>query len=207
MIHGAMRRRGYKAASAAILAMTTTLAGAAVMPAAATASPAKASASQAAPASAHQGYSAPISGKAEGHDVTGTFTPRAFHLEHGRLVATGQLRGTIDGVGDFRRTVTMEVQHATVGGAASGGRFAGAAAGSCEILNLVLGPLDLDLLGLQVHLDQVVLDITAQQGAGNLLGNLLCAVAGLLDNNGILGGLLTQLNDLLNQILGVLGNL
>jgi hypothetical protein len=49
------------------------------------------------------------------------------------------------------------------------------------ILNLVFGPLDLNLLGLQVHLDRVVLNITAQPGAGNLLGNLLCAVAGLLN--------------------------
>ena len=32
---------------------------------------------------------------------------------------------------------------------------AAAPLGSCDILNLVLGPLDLDLLGLQVHLDQL----------------------------------------------------
>ena len=54
-------------------------------------------------------------------------------------------------------------------------------------------PLDLDLLGLQVHLDRVVLDIVAQTGAGNLLGNLLCAVTGLLDGglNGVLGRLVS----------------
>jgi hypothetical protein len=54
--------------------------------------------------------------------------------------------------------------------------------GQCQILDLVLGPLNLDLLGLVVFLDTVHLNITAQQGPGNLLGNLLCAVAGLLDN-------------------------
>jgi len=54
------------------------------------------------------------------------------------------------------------------------------------------------VLGLQVDLSRVVLDITAIQGAGNLLGNLLCAVAGLLDNP---SGLAT----LLNQILAALG--
>ena len=48
----------------------------------------------------------------------------------------------------------------------------------------MLGPLDLNLLGLEVHLDPVVLDIVAQPGPGNLLGNLLCAVAGLLDGAG-----------------------
>jgi hypothetical protein len=38
-------------------------------------------------------------------------------------------------------------------------------------------------------------------GAGNLLGNLLCAVAGLLDG----GGAVTQIVSLLNQILAILG--
>ena len=38
----------------------------------------------------------------------------------------------------------------------------------CDILNLVLGPLDLDLLGLEVHLNRVILNIVAVSGAGNL---------------------------------------
>ena len=61
------------------------------------------------------------------------------------------------------------------------------------------------MLGL-VDLNQVNLDITAQQGSGNLLGNLLCAVAGLLDNSGgsSLSNLLQSLTQLLNQILGQL---
>jgi hypothetical protein len=80
---------------------------------------------------------------------------------------------------------------------------AGTSAVSCDILHLVLGPLDLDLLGLVVHLDKVVLDITAVPGAGALLGNLLCAVVGLLDGTGI-GGLSGILTNLLNAILGIL---
>jgi hypothetical protein len=51
-----------------------------------------------------------------------------------------------------------------------------------------------------VHLNQVVLDITAQSGPGNLLGNLLCSVAHLLDNTGNATGLAA----LLNQILAAL---
>ena len=78
-----------------------------------------------------------------------------------------------------------------------------AAIGSCDILSLVLGPLHLDLLGLQIDLNQVVLDITAQTGAGNLLGNLLCAITGLLDA----GSLGQQVVNLLNQLIGVLGAL
>ena len=46
----------------------------------------------------------------------------------------------------------------------------------------------------------VSLDITAVPGPGNLLGNLLCAVAGLLDG----GGLLTQVSQILNSILAIL---
>ena len=81
---------------------------------------------------------------------------------------------------------------------------------ACNILNLVLGPLDLNLLGLVVHLDQVVLDITAVPGAGNLLGNLLCGVANLLNGTGggLLGGALTNtITTLLNNIVAALGGL
>lgn len=73
-------------------------------------------------------------------------------------------------------------------------------AGTCRVLDLVLGPIHLDLLGLVVDLNQVNLDITAVPGPGNLLGNLLCAVAHLLDG-GNTGGL-TGLLNLLNSILG-----
>ncbi|HKU69010.1 MAG TPA: hypothetical protein VJP85_14665 [Candidatus Baltobacteraceae bacterium] len=74
---------------------------------------------------------------------------------------------------------------------------------SCTILTLTLGPLDLNLLGLMVHLNQVVLTITAQQGPGNLLGNLLCAITNLLNG----GAPLTSITHLLNQILSILSRL
>ena len=51
----------------------------------------------------------------------------------------------------------------------------------CQILFLDIRPIFLDLLGLQVSLSRVTLDLTAVRGAGNLLGNLLCALVGLLD--------------------------
>ncbi|RRJ31563.1 hypothetical protein [Halocatena pleomorpha] len=51
-----------------------------------------------------------------------------------------------------------------------------------RVLHLDLEGLFLDLLGLEVDLDEVVLDITAVSGPENLLGNLLSAVAGLLDD-------------------------
>jgi hypothetical protein len=77
---------------------------------------------------------------------------------------------------------------------------------TCPILNLVLGPLNLDLLGLTVFLDTVTLVIGAEPGGG-LLGDLLCAVANLLNPlGGILGSLL-EIADLLNQIIDIIGTL
>ncbi|HET7351993.1 MAG TPA: hypothetical protein VFJ28_13730 [Marmoricola sp.] len=156
---------------------------------------------------------APVTGTTEdGRKLKGSFTPTSFDVVGETLMVTGDLEGKIIGHGKpmaFDEEITTAVEDATVAGKGVGGPGSpGAAAAACDILNLVLGPLDLDLLGLQVHLDQIVLDIVAQSGAGNLLGNLLCAVAGLLDGagglGGVLGGLLTQLQGLLTQILGVL---
>ena len=48
---------------------------------------------------------------------------------------------------------------------------------TCTILDLVLGPLDLNLLGLLIHLDRLRLTITAVRGGG-LLGDLLCGLLG-----------------------------
>ena len=47
---------------------------------------------------------------------------------------------------------------------------------TCSILDLVLGPLHLDLLGLVVDLNQVHLTITGNP-AGGILGRLLCGLA------------------------------
>ncbi len=67
----------------------------------------------------------------------------------------------------------------------------------CDILDLDIGPISLDLLGLHVDLSRIVLDVTAEAGAGKLLGNLLCTVANLLNDP-------TGLSRLLNQILDLL---
>lgn len=53
---------------------------------------------------------------------------------------------------------------------------AGTAAPACQVLNLIVGPLNLELLGLVVDLNKVKLDITATRGAG-VLGDLFCQLA------------------------------
>jgi hypothetical protein len=141
---------------------------------------------------------APVTGTlADGTAVAGTFDVQRFVVQNGALQAVGTFTGTVPnaatgGVTSVTKQVMLPVDLA-------------ASAGSCQILDLVLGPLDLDLLGLQVHLDTVHLNITAQSGPGNLLGNLLCAVAGLLNGPIGLNAILTQITALLNQLLGVLG--
>jgi len=67
-------------------------------------------------------------------------------------------------------------------------------AGHCPILNLELGPINLNVLGLQVDTSAICLDIHAERGGGNLLGNLLCAIGGLLDRGIPLGDILAGLN-------------
>jgi hypothetical protein len=135
----------------------------------------------------------PISGTTSQSSFVGTFTLQSFKLVDGTLSAVGQLSGTLTNLATgatstINQQITLPVANIS---------------GTCQILHLELGPLDLDLLGLQVHLDKVVLDITAQSGPGNLLGNLLCSVAHLLDSSGS-GISLTQLVNQLNAILGAL---
>ncbi|XRQ13375.1 hypothetical protein ACN3XK_21565 [Actinomadura welshii] len=152
----------------------------------------------AAPASARESAapppldSVPVTGTAaDGSTFTGTVVPTAFRSDGRQLLLDGTLDGTMrDASGATTGTVTGETVSLPVG----------LPTGVCPILDLTLGPLDLNLLGLTVHLDRVVLDITAISGPGNLLGNLLCAIAGILDGTGnasLLPALIAQLNALL----------
>src|SRR5215211_3581944 len=102
----------------------------------------------------------------------GTLDITRFSQQGDALVAVGRLTGTLTNtatgvVQQVVQTITLPVQVPSA---------------TCEILDLELGPLDLNLLGLVVHLDAINLEITAVPGAGNLLGNLLCAIANLLND-------------------------
>jgi len=91
------------------------------------------------------------------------------------------------------------------GGGNGNGNNGKVCTGQCEILNLVLGPVTLDLLGLVVNLDncrggpvQVCVSATASEG---LLGSLLCSLTG----NGLLNLNLGTILRLVDQALA-LGN-
>ena len=156
--------------------------------------------------------------KVTGHTSKGATFAGKYHVtkfvtRNGHLKAVGHLSGTLTKKSGATRAVSERVRMPVNMSATRAANTASAlpttsstastSAVSCDVLNLVLGPLDLNLLGLVVHLDKVVLDITAVPGAGALLGNLLCAVVGLLDGTGI-GGLNGILTNLLNAILGIL---
>ena len=127
----------------------------------------------------------------------GTFSGTVSNLDAsanraGDLVVSGLLTGTAtDAAGD----VTQITQDFTSVAAAQPGN-------ACDILFLDLGPIFLDVLGLQVDLSQIVLDINAVPGAGNLLGNLLCAITGLLDNP---GNPTNAIANLLDRVFALLG--
>jgi hypothetical protein len=144
-------------------------------------------AAPAAKAGPKAGISMPVTSADSAAQFVGTFDLNQFTPTSSGVAAVGTITGTLtDPLGNVT-TVVRNVAIPVVIGATT-----------CDILHLELGPLDLDLLGLVVHLNQIVLDIDAQSGAGNLLGNLLCAVLGLLDNP-------SGLARLLNNILAILG--
>jgi len=122
-------------------------------------------------------------------------------LQNGQLLATGTLGGHT-----FTTPVTLSLADDA---AAPTGSAAAVAAPAVPILDLSLAPIHLDLLGLKVDTSKICLDIAAQPGAGNLLGNLLGGVANLLNGGTPLGTILgnltsANLSSLLNGITGLL---
>ncbi|MEA2483710.1 MAG: hypothetical protein QOC55_1657 [Thermoleophilaceae bacterium] len=150
----------------------------------------------------------PMSGVAKnGKKFTGTYGIYKFTVKNGKVWSVGTLKGRLNGRHVTRANVMLPATLTGDNGAQT--------AASCTVLHLVLGPINLNLLGLHVTLgggaqanQPIVLDITAQQGGG-LLGDLLCGITNALDPNtlGQLGTQLQQLAATLNSIAGLLGGL
>jgi hypothetical protein len=136
-----------------------------------------------------------------GGTFQGTAVITNFAANGGNVVAVGVITGVLDGTQSVVSTFTAPV---TLPRTAAAAPAAAQAAAQCDILNLMLGPVNLNVLGLVISIpNPIVLNVTAVPGAGNLLGNLLCTVANLLNG----GGAVQQIADLLNQILGILNGL
>lgn len=107
-------------------------------------------------------------------DATATVTD--ISVVNGVLTATGTITGTVTAlvggiptqmaVTDAPFSAPLQVVSAT-----------------CDILTLNVGAIHLDLLGLVVDTSPIDVLISAVAAPGNLLGNLLCAVAHLLDGS------------------------
>ena len=158
----------------------------------------------------------PVAGSIVGGGTfTGTFT--ATHLSFDPVTHQLTMQGVLNGTATTATGVVEVVDQAfsapmslsrTAGGSAT--QIGSAQLGStpvrpvaqtvCDILFLDLGPLHLDLLGLTIDLAEVILDINAVTGGGNLLGNLLCALLGLLDPVAVIAAI-SQLIDMINAIL------
>jgi hypothetical protein len=147
----------------------------------------------------------PLSAHQKGRNFKGTLDIVRFEERSGSVVAIGTITGKVTGKGKGNKPVTQEnvvlpvsfappVQTQSANGVQ--------AQATCQILDLTLGPIDLNLLGLRLQVNQIHIQLTATQGA--LLGDLLCAIANLL-NGGILGQILNQLLGLLNQLLTLPG--
>jgi hypothetical protein len=136
----------------------------------------------------------PVTGVlSDGGTFEGVLSVTELALDDGQLLVSGLLEGTATDATGLVTEISQTFELAL------GTLLGGGAGGVCDILFLDLGPLFLDVLGLTVDLSQITLDINAVPGAGNLLGNLLCAVAGLLDGTNLAG--LTRLVDLINNLL------
>ena len=79
--------------------------------------------------------------------------------------ASGTATATLTPIGQRPTTVSKKVT------------LAASRSGTCTILTLTLETLELNLLGLNVHLDKVVLTITGERHGG-VLGRLFCSLAG-----------------------------
>jgi hypothetical protein len=132
-------------------------------------------------ANAAQGTATPLTQKVNvtgSKGFKGTYTIDRFIAKGGKLYSVGTLTGKAKGSKKVTKTnVRMPATTSTGAQKAQLPPIPGA----CQVLNLVLGPINLNLLGLSVRTNQINLRIDAVPGAGNLLGNLLCGITNLLN--------------------------
>jgi len=120
-------------------------------------------------------------------------TIKSIKAVHGQLIAKGTATAVLNGkttTVPFTAPVDIRLAADQTG------------AGACPILDLALGPIDLDLLGLVVETSQICLQITAYENGG-LLGDILCSVANSLNLGLPLDQILAGLTSVqLDQLLG-----
>jgi hypothetical protein len=162
-----------------------------------------------------------------GGEFTGTVAINRFEARDGRVVAVGFVQGVLRRGGQILGSavtgeVALPVSINSVAVLAGGGRVPdavqfrkvslaavtepnGRSAGvqeTCSVVQIALGPHDVDLLGIEVSLSPIGLSL-AGDSAGPL-GALVCEVLMLLNN---VAGLVGVLNNILALLIGLLGGL
>jgi hypothetical protein len=89
---------------------------------------------------------------------------KRFFATSAGVTASGTATATLTPIGQHPITINKPV------------RLAVSRSGSCSILSLTLEKLELNLLGLDVNLEKVVLNVTGQP-RGGVLGSLFCSLA------------------------------
>jgi hypothetical protein len=169
----------------------------------------------------------PIEGRfAAGGEFTGTATVNRFEQRGDSIVAVGLVTGTLRrgnrSVGSLLAagvtwTVALRVNGTIMAkaGAPAAPRITPAhfrlAQGEppCEPVQIVLGPTEVSVFGVNVAFSAVTIDLTADVGAP--LGDLVCQVGELIGNVagllGVLNNILGLLTGLLEGVTGVVGGI
>jgi hypothetical protein len=158
---------------------------------------------------------------ARGGEFTGTITVNRFEQRGTGIVAIGFVQGvlrrgnaTATGfAGEVAWPVVVKSGNAIVAGnnrtpGASIVRVSSASptivpvqTTGCQVLDITLGPLDVNILGFTVSLSPVALSLAGGEGP---LGALVCSVVTLLGN---VAGVVDLLNSILGLLTGLLGGL
>jgi hypothetical protein len=129
--------------------------------------------------------SVPVTGSGGGGTFAGTFRLQQFAPNQGQIVANGLISGMMTAANgtttSVAQTVSVPVQAPTP---------------SCQLVHLDLGPLNLNVLAVQVSVNPIAVDIAPQLGS-TALNSLLCSTAGVANNP-------TDFANTLNQILNSL---
>ena len=134
-----------------------------------------------------------------GKKFNGTYTVKRFTHSGSKLYAVGTLKGRLKGRRVTKNNVRIPASLARPASAAQ----IPPTPNACQILNLTLQPIDLNLLGLRLRTSRIDLRLEGVPGAGNLLGNLLCGITGILDPQAATPATPSVLTQVLNALLAL----
>ena len=131
----------------------------------------------------------------DGATLYGRFRPNHFTGSAAGMSVDGVLTGTLSRAGalqtHFTQPLVLPINR-------------GQSDGTCQLINIALGPKDVSVAAEDVHVDQMMFNVSWAQGPGSRLDVPLCQAELLLrgapaDTNQPLAGVLDQILSLLGQ--------